>query len=80
MVDESKEITSNETNIEVSNEEINLQFHWYLFSFLMMYFGSLVLPGIIFMGYILLFFMPNFLEATSLFNIFTNLNSFLTLI
>ena len=76
---EREELVPADTEADVQRDEINLQFHWYLFSFAMMYFGSLVLPGIIFMWYVMLFFIPNFLEATSLMNLFTNLNSLLTL-
>ena len=48
----------------VIKEEVNLQFHWYLISFFMIYFGSLLIPGVIFILYSLLFFIPNVLIRT----------------
>jgi len=78
MAEENKEISSSDTNSKVSKQEINLQYHWYLFSFFVIYFGSLLIPGIIIIGYFVYFFVPLFLEAENFFVLFLNHSSFLT--
>ena len=78
MVEESKEITSNDTSTEVPNQEINLQYHWYLFSFFVIYFGSLLLPTTLFLCFSAYYFIPLFLEAENLMVLFLNINSLLT--
>jgi acetyltransferase-like isoleucine patch superfamily enzyme len=57
----------------IKKEHINLQYHWYLSIFIIIYYISYVIPGIIFMYYILLFFIPNFLRIDSLITVFTNM-------
>lgn len=57
----------------IKQEHINLQYHWYLGIFIVIYYISYVIPGIIFMYYILLFFIPNFLRINSLITVFTNI-------
>jgi hypothetical protein len=51
------------SNNEILREEINLQYHWYMPAFFIIYFGSLILPAIIFMSYIMLFYLPSFLDT-----------------
>jgi len=58
-------------------EEINLQFHWYLGSFFVIYFSSLLIPAIILMLYVMLFYLPYFLENNNFISIFTNLEPLL---
>lgn len=70
----------NDTNeVDVIKEEVKLQFHWYLFSFFMIYLISFLFPGIIFMLYVLLVFVPYFLEVTSIISVFTELKPLLSL-
>ncbi len=56
-------------------EEINLQLHWYLTAFFVIYFGSFLISAIIFMLYIMLFYLPYFLEIRNFISIFTNMPS-----
>lgn len=80
MTIEKEESVTVDKDTGAPQNEINLQFHWYLFSFFIMYFGSLILPGIIFMGYVLFFFIPYFLQAVNLVAIFINFNSMIALL
>ena len=56
-------------------EEINLQLNWYIPAFLIIYFGSFLIPAIIFMMFIMLFYLPFFLEVRNIILLFTNLPS-----
>ena len=78
MIEDSEGISSKETKEGIDNQEINLQFHWYLFSFFIVYFGSLLIPGIIFLLYFSSFFLPYFLEAENFLMLFFNINSLLS--
>jgi len=60
---------------EIPKEEINLQYHWYLSAFFVIYFASFLIPAIIFMIFIMLIYLPFFLEVRSFIAIFTNLPS-----
>ena len=62
----------------INMEHINLQYHWYLSIFIVIYYISYVIPGILFMYYILLFFIPNFLRIDSLIVVFTNMEYLLS--
>ncbi|MHA1670491.1 MAG: hypothetical protein ACTSV5_07905 [Promethearchaeota archaeon] len=59
-------------DIPINKEHINLQYHWYLSIFIIIYYISYVIPGIVFMYYTLIFFIPNFLRIDSLITVFTN--------
>ncbi len=65
------------TSNEIIKEEINLQFHWYLFLFFIIYFGSFLIPAIIFMVYVMLFYLPYFLDTSSFLLLFTQLEPLL---
>ena len=65
---------------EVVKEEINLQYHWYLFCFFFIYLFSFLLPGIIFLSYIMVIFVPNFLSTTSFIALFIEITPLLTMI
>jgi len=76
----SQDQKSNNENTEDKNiikEEVNLQFHWYLGSFFVVYFSSLLIPAIILMLYVMYFYLPYFLENNNLISIFTNLEPLL---
>ena len=62
----------------INQEHINLQYHWYLSIFIIIYYISYVIPGIVFMYYIILFFIPNFLRIDSLITVFTNMEYLLS--
>ncbi|MFW9941555.1 MAG: hypothetical protein ACFFFT_10985, partial [Candidatus Thorarchaeota archaeon] len=59
----------------IIKEEINLQLHWYLPAFFVIYFASFLIPAIIFMMFIMLFYLPYFLEVRNFFTLFTSLPS-----
>ncbi|MFX1497330.1 MAG: hypothetical protein ACFFBH_07380 [Promethearchaeota archaeon] len=61
----------NESTKGIVKEEINLQFHWYMTLFFIIYFGSFLIPAIIFMLYIMLFYLPYFLQEPNFFLLFT---------
>ena len=60
---------------EPMKEEINLQYHWYMLSFFIIYLGSLLVPIILLMGYIMLFYLPNFLNVNDFMALFTRVDS-----
>jgi len=64
----------------VIKEEVNLQFHLYIIVFLIIYYGSYIIPGIVFFAYVLFFFLPNFLEEASFIALFTELTPLLSLL
>ncbi len=80
MMTENNEIAiDDDTDKEVIKEYIKLQFHWYIFSIAVIYLTSFLVPGILLMTFILLYFLPNFLEVNNFIYIFTELNSLLAL-
>ena len=58
-------------------EEINLQYHWYMLSFFIIYCGSLIVPIILLMSYIMLFYLPQVLNIDNFFFLFTRMESLL---
>ena len=66
-----------ESTTEIIKEEINLQYHWYMLSFFIIYFGSLLIPALIFMGYMILFYLPYFLDTVNFISLFTDLKPLL---
>jgi hypothetical protein len=77
VLDEIEESDTTTSETEVSKEKINLQFHWYLSIFFVIYYLSYLVSGIIFMAYILVVFIPHVLLVDNLIVIFTNLDSLL---
>ncbi len=69
---ESQKINSSNSLIK---EEINLQLHLWLTAFFVIYFCSFLIPAVIFMMYIMLFYLPYFLEVRSFISLFNNLTS-----
>jgi len=61
-------------------EEVKLQYHWYMLAFFIIFLGSFLIPGIIFILYIRYFFEPYFLETKDFSSLFTELYPFITLI
>jgi energy-coupling factor transporter transmembrane protein EcfT len=59
----------------IIKEEINLQLNWYLPAFFIVYFGSFLIPAIVFMMFIMLFYLPFFLEVRNFISLFANLPS-----
>ena len=65
---------------EEEKHEINLQYHFYLSFFAIIYLGSYFFPGIIFMLYVLLFFKPFYLDNNDFFSLFTDIKTLLALV
>ncbi|MFW9825702.1 MAG: hypothetical protein ACFFE4_22360, partial [Candidatus Thorarchaeota archaeon] len=78
------DIDPEESKIDMENntirEEIQFQYFWYLFVFFTIYLTSLIIPAFSFMTYIFLFFLPNFLEISNFFALFTDLRPILALV
>jgi acetyltransferase-like isoleucine patch superfamily enzyme len=70
------------TNPEVPQirEEIRLQYHWYLLIFFMIYWGSWLIPGVLFFSYFNFILIPNFLNVADFISIFTHLSSLFALL
>ncbi|MFX1371772.1 MAG: hypothetical protein ACFFCE_07915 [Promethearchaeota archaeon] len=64
----------------VIKEEIKLKLHFWLPAFFFIYFCSFLIPGIIFMLYIMLFYLPYFLTETEFISLFTNFPSLIAII
>ncbi|MFX1280185.1 MAG: hypothetical protein ACFFA3_12270 [Promethearchaeota archaeon] len=64
-----------EPNNNIIKEEINLQLHWYLPAFFVIYFASFLIPAVIFMLFIMMFYLPFFLEVRDFISLFTNIPS-----
>jgi acetyltransferase-like isoleucine patch superfamily enzyme len=65
---------------DVIREEVPIHMAQNVLNLLIIQLGSMVIPTFIFMGYILLYFVPNFLEAPNFLSIFTQWNSLIHLI
>ena len=74
MESRSSDQTKNSEN-NLIKEEIRLQLKVWLPLFYLIYYCSFLIPGAIFMLYILLFYLPNFLEVERFISLFTNLPS-----
>lgn len=66
-----------ENGEETPKEEINLQFHWYLLSFFLIFLGSFLIPGILLTLYIMFFYYPYFLSTGNFLKIFMELRPLL---
>ncbi|MBY8991741.1 MAG: hypothetical protein KGD58_13415 [Candidatus Lokiarchaeota archaeon] len=64
-----------EPNNHLIKEEIDLQLNWYLPAFFIIYYGSFLIPAIIFMMFIMLLYLPFFLDVRNFISLFTNLPS-----
>ncbi|MBY8987985.1 MAG: hypothetical protein KGD61_05985 [Candidatus Lokiarchaeota archaeon] len=80
MLDEIEVSDTVNSDSEVAREKINLQFHWYLSIFFVIYYLSYVISGIIFMSYIIYVFMPYVLLVDNFTAVFTDFYSLLALI
>ena len=61
-------------NDNVIKEEINLQFHWYLFGFFIIYYSSYILSGVLFFLFLIFIYIPFYLETTNIISLFTEMN------
>jgi acetyltransferase-like isoleucine patch superfamily enzyme len=58
---------------EVIREEINLQYHWYMLIFFIIFFGSILIPAFLLIMYVEFFYLPYFLNSSSIISIFTHI-------
>ena len=80
MADTKLQSTENDSEKGIIREEIKYQYFWYLVMLFTIYLGSLVIPAILFMTYMILFFLPHFLETTSFIALFTEFKPVMALI
>ncbi|MFX1504195.1 MAG: hypothetical protein ACFFDH_24760 [Promethearchaeota archaeon] len=73
VLNNSNQEETSENN--VIKEEISLNLRLWLPLFYIIYYCSFLVPGIIFMLYMMLFYLPNFLEVPNFISLFTNLPS-----
>jgi len=78
MGDLTRHKESSSEDKKVPKSEFELQFHWYFFSFFIMYFGSFVIPGLIFISFLLWFYVPYFLEINSFLDLFFSIDSLIS--
>lgn len=69
-----------DSDLEVPKHEVKLHFHWFLLSFFFVYLGSLIIAGVLFISFIILFFYPKILLAENFFVIVSQVDSLFTLI
>lgn len=67
--------TQEDTHEEVMKEEVNLQFHWYMLGYFIIYFISFFFPILILGFSIYMFYIPHFLDIKEISSIFYNMNS-----
>ena len=79
MATDTEETISSDTHKETEPDEILFQYHLYLFFFIVIYFGSFLVPGLVYMLYYLVIFQPLVLENPNFISLFTDLNSLLAL-
>ncbi|MFW9941718.1 MAG: hypothetical protein ACFFFT_11815 [Candidatus Thorarchaeota archaeon] len=80
MIDANLQSSENNLKNEVIKEEIEFQYARYLVMLFTIYLASLVIPALLFMTYMILFFLPHFLETTSILSLFTEIKPILALI
>lgn len=73
MVEREKNSDLKHFNNNVIKEEINLQFHWYLFGFFIIYYSSYIVSGVLFFLYLIFIYIPFYLETTNIISLFTEM-------
>ncbi|MFW9829543.1 MAG: hypothetical protein ACFFEY_18360 [Candidatus Thorarchaeota archaeon] len=68
-------VNSQNSGNDIIKEEISLKLHLWLPLFFVIYFCSFLIPSVIFITYIMLFYLPYFLEVSNFIDLFTNLPS-----
>ncbi|MFX1554139.1 MAG: hypothetical protein ACFFBV_09450 [Promethearchaeota archaeon] len=72
--------TENASEDQVPKEEIKFHYFSFLVVFFTIYLASLIVPALIFIAYIIFYFLPNFLEITNFFALFTEIKPLIALI
>ncbi len=73
------QIASGESDKDSIREEVPVHIAQHVFTLFIVYVGSMLVPAFIFMSYILMFFVPNFLEAPNFLAIFTDWRALINL-
>jgi acetyltransferase-like isoleucine patch superfamily enzyme len=63
----------NNEKIVVPREEINLQYHWYMPIFFIIFFGSILIPALLLIIYVEFFYLPYFLNSSNIILMFTHI-------
>ena len=79
MAETEIESSENESKNESVKEEIKFQYFSYLFMLFTIYLGSLFIPALLFIWYMIFFFLPNFLEITNFIELFTEFKPLIAL-
>jgi serine acetyltransferase len=80
MATEVDETESSNKFDEIEKHEINIQYHLYLVFFILIYFGSFMIPGITYLLYFLLVFQPYVLNNSDFFALFIDPYSLIALL
>ncbi|MGV9198974.1 MAG: hypothetical protein ACOC4M_09050, partial [Promethearchaeia archaeon] len=80
MIDEKIDEEEPEKKKGIIKREIDLQFHWYILSFVLIYYGSYLVAGTIFFLYILLILVPNVMEVGNFIFLFTRIDSLISIL
>ncbi|MFX1531936.1 MAG: hypothetical protein ACFFBC_12540 [Promethearchaeota archaeon] len=80
MIDANLELSDKKSKTEVIKEEIEFQYFRYLLMLFTIFLTSLIIPALLFMSYMILFFLPYFLEITNFISLFTEIKPFVALI
>ena len=80
MADDDIQAPKLDTENNTIREEVKFPYFWYLIVFFTIYLTSYVVPTFLFMTYVFLFFLPNFLEVSNFFVLFTEIKPILALI
>ena len=73
MADQDEKSNVRHSNNNIIKEEVNLQFHWYIFGFFIIYYSSYILPSIIFLLYLIYIYIPFYLETSNIISLFTEI-------
>ena len=72
-------IASGESDNDSIREEVPVHIAQHVFTLFIIYVGSMLIPSIIFMSYILMYFVPHFLEAPNFLTIITDWSALINL-
>ena len=79
MAETEIESSENGSKNETVKEEIKFQYFYYLVMLFTVYLGSLVIPALLFMWYMIFFFLPNFLGISNFIELLTEFKPIIAL-
>ena len=80
MANSETEMIESDSEKEIVQEDVKIQYFWYLLVLFTIFLISNLIPAFLFMTYFLLFFIPSFLENTNFLSIFITLKPLFALI